>query len=165
MPTSTSSSEPLPESVIYVSGAANPTSRIGSYALVILSQGTRHEQVEEAIDTTHNRMELTAAISALESLPEHFRVTIISNSEYLVDAIKKKRIDSWEEDEWERSSGGPVKNADLWIRLLTAVRLHTVRFKWVDVSEDIPENKRCYKLAHKALVKASKQSSKLLIME
>ena len=96
--------------------------------------------------TTNNRMELMAVIVGLEALTRPCEVEVISDSKYVTDAFNKKWIDSWLKKKWKGSSG-PVKNIDLWKRLLKAKESHSVIFTWVKGHNGHPENERCDELA------------------
>ena len=114
-----------------------------------LSQGYRR--------TTNNRMELLAVITALESLKRPSRVVIHSDSEYVVNAITKGWLKSWQSRGWRKADKKPVLNIDLWKRLLPQLERHDVTFKWVRGHNNNVENERCDVLAVGAT-----QSSELL---
>ena len=96
--------------------------------------------------TTNNRMELMAVIAGLEALKRPCEVEIISDSKYVTDAFNQHWIDNWLKKNWKASSG-PVKNIDLWKRLLAAAAPHQLKFTWVKGHDGHPENERCDKLA------------------
>lgn len=97
--------------------------------------------------TTNNRMELMAAIVALEALIKPCSVKLYSDSKYLVDAFNKKWIDSWIQKGWKRGKNKEVKNIDLWKRLLEAKKPHDVEFIWVKGHNGDEMNERCDRLA------------------
>ena len=97
--------------------------------------------------TTNNRMELMAAIVGLEALNRPCEVELYSDSKYLVDAFNQHWIDSWLMKGWKRGKNEPVKNVDLWKRLLKAMEQHQVTFTWVKGHAGHPENERCDALA------------------
>ncbi len=97
--------------------------------------------------TTNNRMELMAAIVALEALIKPCCVKLYSDSKYLVDAFNKKWIDSWIQKGWKRGKNEEVKNIDLWKRLLEAKKPHDVEFIWVKGHNGDEMNERCDRLA------------------
>ncbi len=109
--------------------------------------------------TTNNRMELMAVIVGLEALTKPCEVEVISDSKYVTDAFNKKWIDSWLKKNWKGSSG-PVKNVDMWKRLLKAMEMHHVIFTWVKGHNGHPENERCDELATTAA-----DGNKLLVDE
>lgn len=102
------------------------------------------------VKTTNNRMELMAAIAGLEALNRPCRITLYSDSKYLVDAFNQHWIEGWMKKEWKRGKNEPVKNVDLWQRLLEAKAPHQVEFVWVKGHNGHPENERCDELATSA---------------
>ena len=138
---------------IYTDGSArgNPDGP-GGYGVVLHftdSSGKLHEKTMSAgfVKTTNNRMELLAAIMGLEVLNRPCQVDLYSDSKYLNDAFNQKWIDNWVAHNWIRGKSGPVKNIDLWKRLLKAKEPHQVRFIWVKGHAGHPENERCDKMA------------------
>ena len=138
---------------IFTDGAArgNPDGP-GGYGAVLRyvdPQGAVHEKELSAgyKKTTNNRMELMAAIVALEELTKPCEVDLHSDSKYLVDAFNQHWIDSWIKKGWKRGKNEPVKNIDLWKRLLKAKEQHKVRFIWVKGHAGEEINERCDKLA------------------
>lgn len=100
--------------------------------------------------TTNNRMELMGVITGLESLKTSCDVEVISDSKYVTDAFNKKWVDGWIRRGWVNSNNEPVKNIDLWKRLLNAKSHHNVTFTWVKGHAGHPENERCDYLATSA---------------
>ena len=138
---------------IYTDGAArgNPDGP-GGYGAVLQftdSKGVLHEKELSAgyKKTTNNRMELMAAIAGLEALTKPCEVDLHSDSKYLVDAFNQHWIDSWLKKGWKRGKNEPVKNIDLWKRLLKAKEPHKVTFIWVKGHAGEEINERCDKLA------------------
>ena len=138
---------------IYTDGSArgNPDGP-GGYGTVLHfmdSSGQLHEKTMSGgyVRTTNNRMELMAAIVGLEALNRPCQVELYSDSKYLTDAFNQHWIDSWVAKGWNRGKSGPVKNIDLWKRLLKAKEPHQVKFIWVKGHANIPENERCDQLA------------------
>ena len=122
---------------IYTDGAArcNPDGP-GGYGTVIHyvdPKGELHVREFSAgyKKTTNNRMELMAAIAGLEALTRPCNVNLISDSKYLVDAFNQHWIEGWIKKGWKRGKNEPVKNVDLWKRLLEAMKIHNVTFTWV----------------------------------
>jgi len=139
--------------LIYTDGSArgNPDGP-GGFGTVLQftdSQGQLHEKVISGgyVRTTNNRMELMAAIRGLEALNRPCSVELYSDSKYLTDAFNQKWIDSWIAKDWNRGKSGPVKNIDLWKRLLKAKEPHQVTFIWVKGHAGHPQNERCDMLA------------------
>ncbi len=97
--------------------------------------------------TTNNRMELMAAIVGLEALNRPCEVELYSDSKYVIDAFNQNWIDGWIQKGWKRGKNEPVKNVDLWKRLLKAKAPHQVTFIWVKGHDGHPQNERCDVLA------------------
>ena len=138
---------------IFTDGAArgNPEGP-GGYGTVLQyidSKGELHEREYSAgyKKTTNNRMELMAVITGLEALTRPCEVEVISDSKYVTDAFNQYWVDGWLKRNWKGSSNNPVKNVDLWKRLLKAQAPHQVKFTWVKGHAGHPENERCDKLA------------------
>ena len=93
--------------------------------------------------TTNNRMEIMAAIVALEALKVQSEVILYSDSKYLVDAINQKWLDGWQKKNWKSANKSPVKNVDLWKRLLKVLSKHKVTFEWVKGHNGHDYNERC----------------------
>ena len=141
---------------IFTDGAArgNPDGP-GGYGTILQytdKEGTLHEKElsQGYLRTTNNRMELMAAIAGLEALNRPCLIDLYSDSKYLVDAFNQNWIENWVRNDWKRGKSGPVKNIDLWKRLLSAMEPHKVRFIWVKGHAGHPENQRCDSLAVKA---------------
>ena len=100
--------------------------------------------------TTNNRMELMAAIAGLEALTRPCEVDLYSDSQYLVRAFSEHWIDNWKKNGWKRQKNSPVKNVDLWKRLLSASEGHEVNYHWVRGHDGHEENERCDRLATSA---------------
>ena len=138
---------------IYTDGAArgNPDGP-GGYGTVleyIDGKGQLHTREYSCgyKKTTNNRMELMAAIVGLEALTRPCDVKLYSDSKYLVDAFNQNWIDSWLAKGWKRGKNEPVKNVDLWKRLLKAMEPHQVTYIWVKGHDGHPQNERCDVLA------------------
>ena len=143
----------MPKVTIYTDGAArgNPDGP-GGYGVVLEfvdSAGVLHERElsQGYIRTTNNRMELMAAIVALEALTKPCEVELWSDSQYLVNAFNQHWIENWIRKNWVRTKSEPVKNIDLWKRLLAAKEPHTVTWNWVRGHNGHPQNERCDALA------------------
>lgn len=141
---------------IYTDGAAkgNPDGP-GGYGVVLQytdNKGVLHERElsQGYVQTTNNRMELMAAIVGLEALNRPCMIDLYSDSKYLTDAFNQHWIDNWVKNDWKRGKSGPVKNIDLWKRLLNAMQTHKVNFIWVKGHNGHPQNERCDKMAVKA---------------
>ena len=116
-----------------------PRMKMGMFTKKELTQGYKV--------TTNNRMELLAAIVGLEALKKPSTVELTSDSKYLVDAFNQKWIDGWIKRGWKGSNKQPVKNQDLWKRLLKAKEPHSVKFIWVKGHNGHEFNERCDQMA------------------
>lgn len=108
----------------------------------VLSGGYAH--------TTNNRMEIMAALFALEALKEPCRVILFADSRYLCDAVEKKWLPGWQKNGWKTAAKKPVKNRDLWERLASQLLRHTVTFHWLEGHAGHPQNERADALAREA---------------
>ena len=138
---------------LFTDGAArgNPEGP-GGYGAVLQyidQKGTLHEREFSAgyKKTTNNRMELMAVIVGLEALTKPCEVLVVSDSKYVTDAFNQHWMDSWLKNNWKTSTKKPVRNVELWKRLLEAMKPHEVTFSWVKGHDGHPENERCDKLA------------------
>ena len=138
---------------IYTDGSArgNPDGP-GGYGTVLHYtdvKGELHvrEYSQGYVRTTNSRMELMAAIVGLEALNRPCEVELYSDSQYLVNAFNQRWIENWQKKNWKRGKNEPVKNVDLWKRLLAAKAPHNVKFIWVRGHNGHPQNERCDALA------------------
>lgn len=132
---------------IYTDGACSRNPGPGGYG-VILKYGTNTKELSAGFKkTTNNRMELKAIIAGLSALKEKCRVTVYSDSKYVVDAIEKNWATRWKANNWYRNKDQKALNPDLWQKLLNLIEYHEVKFKWVRGHAGHPENERCDKLA------------------
>ena len=138
---------------IYTDGAArgNPDGP-GGYGTVLeyvdpKAQLHVKEMSRGYVKTTNNRMELMAVIAGLEALNRPCTVEIYSDSQYVVNAFNQHWVDGWIRKGWRRGKNEPVKNVDLWKRLLKAKEPHEVSFHWVKGHDGHPQNERCDELA------------------
>ena len=141
---------------MYTDGAArgNPDGP-GGYGTIIKftdAKGVVHERQfsKGYIRTTNNRMELMACIIGFEALTKPCKVKVYSDSKYLTDAFNKSWVASWIKNNWVRPKAGPVKNVDLWNRLLKAMEKHQTEYIWIKGHAGHPENELCDKLATSA---------------
>lgn len=135
---------------IYTDGACSGNPGPGGYG-TILKYGKQTKELSAGyIHTTNNRMELMAIIKGLEALKEPCKVTIYSDSRYIVDAINKGWLQSWIKRNWIRGKNEPVKNVDLWKKLAELMKKHKVQFFWIKGHNGISENERCDQLAVQA---------------
>lgn len=141
---------------IYTDGSAkgNPDGPGGYGTIISFIDSTGAEHIREYSQgykkTTNNRMELMAAIAGLEALTKPCEVTLYSDSQYLVKAFNDKWLEGWIKKGWKRGKNEPVKNKDLWKRLLRAMEPHQVEYVWVKGHAGHPRNERCDTLATSA---------------
>ena len=141
---------------IYTDGAArgNPDGP-GGFGTVLEYIDSKGELPTKEISqgykkTTNNRMELMAAIAGLEALNRPCDVELYSDSQYVVNAFNQHWIEGWVKKGWKRGKNEPVKNSDLWKRLLKAKESHRVTFHWVKGHAGHLQNERCDALATSA---------------
>ena len=132
---------------IYTDGACSGNPGAGGWGAVLKYQGHEKELSGFEPDTTNNRMELTAVISALGALKEPCEVVLTTDSKYVCDGIEKGWARSWRANGWRKSDKKPALNPDLWGRLLDLLEVHKVSFVWVRGHAGHPENERCDQLA------------------
>lgn len=132
---------------IYTDGACKHNPGPGGWGAVIVYGKVEKELSGGEPETTNNRMELMAAISALSALKEPCHVTLTSDSKYMIDSIEKKWVYGWREKGWKKSDKSPALNPDLWEKLLVLLEIHDVKFVWVKGHAGHPYNERCDALA------------------
>ena len=137
---------------IYTDGACKGNPGPGAYGAVMMFGEHRKEISAGYKLTTNNRMELLAAITALELLQQPCKVELHSDSKYLVQAINDNWIAGWVKKGWVNSKKEPVKNQDLWRKLLTVMEPHQISWHWVKGHAGNVENERCDELANEAVV-------------
>jgi ribonuclease HI len=134
--------------VIYTDGACSGNPGPGGWGAVLQYNGTEKELHGGEPTTTNNRMELMAAIQALEALNRPTNVTLYTDSKYLLDGITKW-IKGWQRNGWKTAAKQPVKNADLWRRLTEAKESHDIDWQWVKGHAGDAGNERADELARR----------------
>ena len=137
---------------MYTDGACSGNPGRGGYGCILRYKDKTDKYHEKELtqgydNTTNNRMELMAVIIGLEALKKPCRVDIYSDSKYFIDAFEQKWIDNWQKNNWKTAGKKPVKNVDLWQRLLKAMKPHDIRLFWVKGHNGHEFNERCDKLA------------------
>ena len=141
----------MPELFAYTDGACSGNPGPGGWGALLQAKEGDTVVKERALsggeaDTTNNRMELLAAIAALEALERPAGITIVTDSAYVKNGVTGW-IHGWKRNGWKTSSNKPVKNEDLWRRLDTAQARHRVTWQWVKGHAGHPENERADELA------------------
>lgn len=135
----------------YTDGACSGNPGPGGWGALMIARDGNVVVKERALNggeahTTNNKMELMAAIAALEALKTNTSVTIVTDSSYVKDGITSW-IHGWKKRGWKTAAGKPVKNEDLWKRLEAATQSHDVKWEWVKGHAGHPENERADELA------------------
>lgn len=139
---------------IYTDGACRGNGKentIGAFGIVFMYNGTKKEVKQAFRNTTNNIMELSAVIQALSMLKEPCEVKLHSDSAYVINAINQKWIDNWQRNGWKSSTKEPVKNKELWEKLIELIKYHKVQFIKVKGHTDNEYNNRCDELANEAM--------------
>ncbi len=147
-----------PRVTVFTDGACSGNPGPGGWGAVLMSGAHRKELSGAEAQTTNNRMELSAAIGALEALKKPSVVALHTDSNYLKDGITKW-IHGWKRNGWKTADKKPVKNEDLWKRLDLALKTHKIEWHWVKGHAGHPENERADELARMAIteLRASKK--------
>ncbi len=136
---------------IWTDGACSGNPGPGGWGAILTYGDTEKELSGAEAATTNNRMELMAAISALEALKRETKVTLHTDSKYVMDGVTKW-IHGWKKNGWKTADKKPVKNEDLWKRLDAANASHDVTWKWVKGHADDVMNNRADELARNAIL-------------
>ena len=148
-------SDEAEESVeIFTDGSCSGNPGPGGWGVVLRWRGHEKELYGGEAETTNNRMELMAAIQALESLTRDSRAAVYTDSEYVQKGITEW-IGNWKQNGWRTAAKKKVKNEDLWRRLETAVESHDVDWHWVKGHAGHPENERADALARRGAEEAA----------
>jgi ribonuclease HI len=139
-----------PQVTVYTDGACSGNPGPGGWGAVLISGPHRKEICGGEPATTNNRMELAAAIAALDALKKPSRVDLHSDSEYLRNGISMW-IETWKRNGWRTSAKQPVKNVELWERLDAARQRHEVHWHWVRGHAGHLENERADELAREGM--------------
>ncbi len=143
---------------IYTDGACSGNPGIGGWGAILIYNGTEKVISGAEMQTTNNRMELTAIISALKILKEKCSLKIYSDSAYSLNPFINNWIEGWVAKNWKTKDKSPVKNVDLWQELLTLICGHEIEWIKVKGHSDNVNNNRCDALARKAIENLRKQN-------
>ena len=135
---------------IFCDGACSGNPGPGGFGAILRSGKLEKELSGAEFDTTNNRMELTGAITALEALKRPSKAVLTTDSQYLVKGMNEW-LSGWIKRGWINSKKDPVLNRDLWERLDSLSKIHSVEWKWVRGHSGHPENERCDELARAAI--------------
>ncbi len=135
---------------IYTDGACRGNPGPGGWGALLRYKGRERELYGSQPNTTNNRMELMAAIAALETLQYPCKIILRTDSLYLKQGITEW-LPNWIKRDWKTAAGKPVKNIDLWQRLLKAMARHQIQWEWVHGHSGHPENERVDRLANRAI--------------
>ncbi len=138
---------------IFTDGACSGNPGPGGWGAILRYKGHEKEFSGAEPHTTNNRMEMMAAIAALEALTRPSHVRLHTDSQYLHDGITRY-LRQWKARGWKTADKKPVKNIDLWQRLEAALARHTVEWRWVRGHSGHPENERADRLARQAIIAA-----------
>ena len=132
---------------LYADGACSGNPGPGGFGAILEHEQHRKELSGGFIRTTNNRMELMGVIAGLSSLKEHCQVTVVSDSQYVVNGISKGWAANWKKNGWMRNKKEKAMNADLWAKLLDLCAQHTVVFTWIKGHAGHAQNERCDEMA------------------
>lgn len=132
---------------IYTDGACSGNPGPGGWGAVLIYGEHQKEISGGAAETTNNRMELTAVIEALSLLKRPCKITLTTDSKYVVDSVTKGWVYGWKKRGWKKGDGKPALNPELWERLLPLLEMHEVEFVWVKGHAGHKYNEICDKMA------------------
>ena len=132
---------------IYTHVACSGNPGPGGWGTILSSRGVKKELSGGESSTTNNRMELTAVIRGLQALKRPCRVTVVTDSKYVADAVTLGWAKKWQSQGWMRNKKEKAQNPDLWEELLRLLSIHEVTFQWVKGHAGHPENERCDEMA------------------
>jgi ribonuclease HI len=136
--------------VIHTDGACSGNPGPGGWGVILDYNGTRKELFGGAADTTNNRMEIQAAVEALNALKRPCTVEMHVDSQYVKDGITKW-IHGWKKNGWKTADKKPVKNVELWQALDDAIKRHQISWHWVKGHDGHPDNERADELAREGM--------------
>jgi ribonuclease HI len=140
--------------VMYARGMCDKEG-IGGYGVILTYKNNSRELSGWSKNTTNNRMDLEAVVNGLRVLKETCQVTIFSSNRYVIDPIVKGWINHWEKNDW-KNKGVPIKNAELWKKVIEHSEAHVIKFKWLEVSSTTEQLMRCDELARCSIAEAIK---------
>lgn len=136
--------------IIYTDGACKGNPGPGGYGALLSYGGKEKELFGGELDTTNNRMEMMAAIVALEALTKACDIRMHTDSKYVLQGATEW-MSNWKKNNWKTAAKTPVKNVDLWVRLDTALGSHTIEWIWVKGHSGVDGNERADQLANQGI--------------
>lgn len=136
--------------LLYSDGACSGNPGPGGYGAILIKEGNKTSFAKGFVKTTNNRMELLGIIEPLETLYDNYNIIITTDSKYVSDAINQGWLKKWIKNDWITSNDKPVKNQDLWNRLIHILNKHDITIKWVKGHDGNSENEECDELAVEA---------------
>jgi ribonuclease HI len=143
----------------HTDGSCSPNPGPGGWAAILEFNGNTLKVSGGELESTNNRMELMAAISALEALKEPCDVILVTDSKYVVDAFNERWLDGWQKNGWKTASKQPVKNRELWEKLFALSKTHNVNWSWIKGHVGHPLNECADQLANQARDAVMKQNT------
>lgn len=146
---------------IYTDGACKSNPGKGGFAWIIIRDNIEYRHSESYTETTNNRMELMAVVSALsffdnnKTSENNYKIEIYTDSQYVANAVNKGWLDSWQKNGWRTSNKEPVKNQDLWQHLVQLLQKYRITFHWVRGHSGDIFNEQCDQMANNAAEKQS----------
>ena len=132
---------------LYTDGACSGNPGPGGWGAILEYMGMEKELSGGEVNTTNNRMELTAVIEGLKALKESCIVELYSDSKYVIDGLSTGWAASWQKNGWKKADKKSALNPELWEQLLELTRKHEMRYHWVKGHADNPYNNRCDEMA------------------
>lgn len=141
----------MEEIIIYTDGACSGNPGPGGWGAILMYKDNKKEISGSSKDTTNNIMELTAVVEALRLVKYPCKISIYSDSAYVVNAFDQGWIYNWLKKGWKTADGSPVKNKELWEELYNFTKVHDIKFNKVKGHADNEYNNRCDELARNAI--------------
>ena len=132
---------------IYTDGACSGNPGPGGWGAILVYNGAEKVLSGGEAETTNNRMELTAFLTAVSQLKEPCEIELYSDSQYVINALEKGWAKGWRARGWKKADRSPALNADLWARALEEAEKHVIHYHWLKGHAGHPENERCDRLA------------------
>ncbi len=143
---------------VFSDGACSGNPGPGGWGAILRYKDAEKELSGGETETTNNRMELMGVIAALESLKEPCRAKVFTDSQYIAKAFTENWLENWQKNGWKTAGKKPVKNRELWERLLVQATKHELEWQWIRGHAGHPENERCDQLAVAARDRFAKKS-------